>query len=321
LRSQHRRSTRTKVLVATVGAAAAATAAIVLPQAYASSTGSTDEPAAALRAAQEKLRERPAIPGTAWVVDPRTSQMVVTADATVAGDRWNALMSTVRLMGDRVVRVERSNGEFRLYAEGGDAIFAGGARCSLGFNVTTRDNRSAFLTAGHCGVAASRWSFAQNARPAATVQRATFPGNGDFALVTYDNRATRADSAVDIGGGRTVRITKAADAKVGQRVSRMGSTTGLHNGRVTALDATVNYPEGTVTGLVQTTVCAEGGDSGGPLFTQDGAAIGVTSGGSGDCRTGGVTFFQPVTAALTAVGARIAAGADTGRGNRDSIGG
>ncbi|MGW3965856.1 trypsin-like serine protease [Amycolatopsis sp. NPDC005003] len=52
-------------------------------------------------------------------------------------------------------------------------------------------------------------------------------------------------------------------------------------------------------------MCAEGGDSGGPLFTRDGAAIGITSGGSGNCRTGGVTFFQPVTTALLALEAGI----------------
>jgi hypothetical protein len=39
------------------------------------------------------------------------------------------------------------------------------------------------------------------------------------------------------------------------------------------------------------------------LFTQDGSAIGLTSGGSGDCRTDGVTFLQPVTIALEKVGA------------------
>ncbi|MBI0383642.1 trypsin-like serine protease, partial [Streptomyces albiflaviniger] len=89
-----------------------------------------------------------------------------------------------------------------------------------------------------------------------------------------------------------------------QEVFRSGSTTGLRSGKVTGLNATVNYPEGTVTGLVQTTVCAEPGDSGGPLFAQ-GVALGVTSGGSGDCDRGGVTFFQPVTKALTALGVSI----------------
>ncbi len=94
----------------------------------------------------------------------------------------------------------------------------------------------------------------------------------------------------------------------------MGSTTGLADGQVLGLDATVNYPEGTVTGLIQTNVCAEPGDSGGPLFTQDGLAVGLTSGGSGDCTVGGETFFQPVTTALEAVGATLGDGTGAGAG-------
>ena len=66
----------------------------------------------------------------------------------------------------------------------------------------------------------------------------------------------------------------------------------------------MNYSEGSVSGLIDTNVCAEPGDSGGALF--DGSyAIGLTSGGSGDCSSGGETFFQPVTAALGAEGATI----------------
>jgi streptogrisin B len=100
-------------------------------------------------------------------------------------------------------------------------------------------------------------------------------------------------------------ITTAANAFVGESVTRRGSTTGIHSGKVTALNATVHYSSGgTVRGLIQTTVCAEPGDSGGSLY--DGtAAIGLTSGGSGDCKSGGTTFFQPVTAALSAYGVAI----------------
>jgi streptogrisin D len=221
----------------------------------------------------------------------------------VTGERWNNLVSTVKSMGSKV-KLERTEGTFRLFAEGGDAIFAGGSRCSLGFNVVTGDGRPGFLTAGHCTAAGRQFSLAANGRAAATVVRSTFPGNGDFALLTYNNRDTDAPSEVDTGNG-TVRIRRAAEAQVGRQVQRMGSTTGLRSGRVTGLNATVNYPEGAVTGLIQTTVCAEGGDSGGPLFARNGDAIGLTSGGSGDCRRGGVTFFQPVTKALAAVGARI----------------
>lgn len=259
---------------------------------------------ATLGSAARTMRKQVRIPGTAWAVDPRTNQLVVTADSTVSTRNWNRLAATVRSLGNGVARLQRSAGEFRLFAEGGDAIFGGRARCSLGFNVTTR-NGPGFLTAGHCGVAARRWSDAPNGRPIGTVEDATFPGRGDFALVTYDDSATEAPSAVDIGRGRLVQIRQAAEAVVGQRVIRMGSTTGLDDGTVLALDVTVNYPEGTVTGLIQTDVCAEPGDSGGPLFTANGAAIGLTSGGSGNCAVGGETFFQPVPAALRAVGADL----------------
>ncbi|WP_455352037.1 S1 family peptidase [Streptomyces sp. SYSU K217416] len=261
-----------------------------------------------LKSATRTLTRQASIPGTAWAVDPRTNQILVTADRTVTGERWDQLESAVESLGTGTARIQKSQGEFKPFLEGGDAIFGGGARCSLGFNVTTQDGQPGFLTAGHCGVATEQWSEDPNGAPIGTVQAATFPGEGDFALVTYDDPGVDAPSAVDVGGGQTVQITQAADAAVGQQVFRMGSTTGLRDGAVTGLDATVNYPEGTVTGLIQTSVCAEPGDSGGALFTPDGSAIGLTSGGSGDCTAGGETFFQPVTTALAAVGAEIGAG-------------
>lgn len=276
--------------------------AVLLPQANAEQTAPEDVPSA-MDALTSLRQER--ITGTAWAVDPRTDRMVITADATVTGDTWNELEGAVEAVGSDVARLQRSKGEFRLFAEGGDAIFSSGSRCSLGFNVVTEDGSPGFLTAGHCGVAADQWSDTADGAPIATVQDAVFPGDGDFALLTYDDPLTQAASAVDVGGDQLVEITSAEEATIGEQVFRMGSTTGLFDGEVVGLDATVNYAEGTVTGLIQTTVCAEPGDSGGPLFTQDGAAIGLTSGGSGDCTTGGETFFQPVTTALEAVGATI----------------
>ncbi|MEV7074090.1 S1 family peptidase [Streptomyces sp. NPDC093990] len=273
-----------------------------------------------LAAGAKTLKEEATIPGTAWAVDPRTNKILVTADSTVTGAKWNTLESTVKSLGSDMATVKRSAGTFKTFVSGGDAIFAGGARCSLGFNVTAGDGSPAFLTAGHCGVAAEQWSDSQGGQPIATVDQATFPGDGDFALVKYDDPATEAPSEVNVGGGQTVAINQAADAEVGLQVFRMGSTTGLADGQVLGLDATVNYPEGTVTGLIQTNVCAEPGDSGGSLFTQDGAAIGLTSGGSGDCTAGGETFFQPVTTALQAVGATLGAG-DAAGGAGDQAGG
>ncbi|WP_030185505.1 S1 family peptidase [Streptomyces violaceorubidus] len=257
-----------------------------------------------LRSGAQTLKSEASIPGTSWAIDPRTNRILVTADSTVTGERWDRLESTVEGLGSGRATVRKSAGTFKTFASGGDAVFGGGARCSLGFNVTAGDGSPAFLTAGHCGVAADQWSDAQGGQPVATVDQAVFPGEGDFALVTYDDPATEAPSEVDLGD-QTLPISRAAEATVGQEVFRMGSTTGLADGRVLGLDATVNYPEGTVTGLIQTDVCAEPGDSGGSLFTRDGLAIGLTSGGSGDCTVGGETFFQPVTTALDAFGATL----------------
>ncbi|WP_167359192.1 S1 family peptidase [Streptomyces bungoensis] len=283
-----------------------------------------DNTTASLKAAARTLKTRATIPGTAWAIDPRTNKVAVTADSTVTGAKWDKLQSTVRSLGSGMATLKKSAGAFKTLVSGGDAIFSqvqgGGVRCSLGFNVTASDGTPAFLTAGHCGVAAKDWSDSQNGQPIATVDQATFPGN-DFSLVKYNDATTQAPSEVNAGNGQTVQITQAADATVGETVFRMGSTTGLHNGQVTGLDATVNFqsetnPGGvdTVNGLIQTNVCAEAGDSGGSLFTQDGGAVGLTSGGSGDCTSGGETFFQPVTAALQATGATLGNGGNGGNG-------
>ncbi|WP_405997907.1 S1 family peptidase [Streptomyces sp. NBC_00829] len=272
-----------------------------------------------LKAAAGTLAEKATIPGTAWAVDPKTNQILVTADSTVTGGRWDTLESTVESLGGGMARIQKSEGTFKPFAVGGEAIFGGSPeaqrrpRCSLGFNVTTKDGSPGFLTAGHCVVDEKKWAEDASSQPTATVEKSTFPGDGDFALVKYDDPKKQVASTVDLGG-KTVDIKQAAEATVGQEVSRTGSTTGVKGGKVTGLDATVNYREGSVTGVIQTDVCAEGGDSGGPLFTQDGSALGLTSGGSGDCTRGGVTFFQPVTTALKAVDAKIGDG-DGGAGN------
>ncbi|MDT0565883.1 S1 family peptidase [Streptomyces sp. DSM 3412] len=261
------------------------------------------------------LKEEATVPGTAWAIDPRTNKLQVTADSTVTGENWDTIESTVESLGSGMATIKKSAGTFKTFLEGGDAIFGGGARCSAGFNVVNAEGAPAFLTAGHCGVAEAEWSEEEGGAPIGTVDAATatFPGAGDFALVDYNDPATQAASTVDLGNGQTVDITAAGEAAVGLQVFRMGSTTGLADGQVTGLEATVNYPEGTVTGLIQTNVCAEPGDSGGSLFTEDGQAIGLTSGGSGDCTVGGETFFQPVTTALAATGATLGdAGAGAG---------
>ncbi|MGW2723221.1 S1 family peptidase [Streptomyces sp. NPDC001492] len=256
-----------------------------------------------LKAAASTLRAAPRVAGTAWVMDYRTNQVVVQADSTVSSTDWSKMTKVAGGIGS-YVRMERTQGTFTTRLNGASPILSTGGRCSAGFNVT--NGQSDFiLTAGHCGPTGSVW-FADNQgnqQLGKTVQQ-NFPGS-DFSLVQYANGAAGAGAdIVAIGNGNGVRITGVGDPAVGERVFRSGSTSGLHDGEVKGLDATVNYPEGTVTGLIETNVCAEPGDSGGPLFSE-GIALGVTSGGSGDCASGGTTFFQPVTKAMQALGVQL----------------
>ncbi|WP_338675657.1 S1 family peptidase [Streptomyces sp. SCSIO 30461] len=256
---------------------------------------------AELKSARKTLTDRATIAGTSWATDPVTNKVVVTADRTVEGDEWAKLQAVVKSLGGKV-ELRKSAGEFKKYIAAGDAIHSGGGRCSLGFNVV-KDGEPHFITAGHCGETGSEWSESEGGPAIGSMVDSQFPEN-DFALVKYSGD-TEHPSEVNLYDGTTQEITKAADATVGMQVTRSGSTTQVHDGEVTGLDATVNYGDGqVVNGLIQTNVCAEPGDSGGALFAGD-SAIGLTSGGSGDCSTGGETFFQPVTEALQVFGAEI----------------
>ncbi|MEU3682264.1 S1 family peptidase [Streptomyces sp. NA03103] len=256
-----------------------------------------------LRSAASTLRAAPRVPGTAWALDYRSNEVVVRGDRTVSGADWSRLTGVAAGIGE-FVRMERVEGTFTTRLNGAEPILSTAGRCSAGFNVT--DGTSDFiLTAGHCGPTGSVWfGDGEGGRQVGETVAGSFPGD-DFSLVKYAGGKAGDDAdVVAVGDGKGVRITGTGEPAVGQRVFRSGSTSGLRAGRVTALDATVNYPEGTVTGLIQTDVCAEPGDSGGPMFSE-GLALGVTSGGSGDCAKGGTTFFQPLPEAMKSLGVRL----------------
>ncbi|MBB5873776.1 streptogrisin D [Allocatelliglobosispora scoriae] len=235
--------------------------------------------------------------GTAWSLDPVTNQVVVTADSTVTGTRLADLRGTVDKSAGGA-RIVQTPGVFRPLISGGDAIYSGGYRCSLGFNVRA-GSVYYFITAGHCTNIGVPW-YSNSARTIKLGDRTgtSFPTN-DYGIVRYTNT-----SIAITGGVGSQDITAAANAYVNENVRRRGSTTGIHSGKVTGLNAVVNYAEGTVREMIQTNVCAEGGDSGGSLY--DGSlAIGLTSGGSGNCSSGGVTFFQPVPEVLNRYGVQV----------------
>ncbi|MEV4543637.1 S1 family peptidase [Micromonospora echinaurantiaca] len=258
--------------------------------------------AAELARATAELENGAKIPGTAWWTDPATNQVVVSVDSTVTGAKLERVKAAAARTNG-AVRIEAEPGVLSTRISGGHAIYAGGGgRCSLGFNVRSGSTYY-FLTAGHCTNISSSWySNSSQTNLLGTRAGSSFPGN-DYGIVRHNNSANAAGN-VYLYNGSYRDITGAGNAYVNQSVQRSGSTTGLRSGRVTALNATVNYAEGSVSGLIRTTVCAQPGDSGGPLFAGS-TALGLTSGGSGNCSTGGTTYFQPVTEALSRYGVSV----------------
>jgi len=178
---------------------------------------------------------------------------------------------------------------------GGDAYLINrGARCSIGFSVTT-----GFVSAGHCGTVGSSATTSSGAS-LGTFSGSVFPGSADMSYVRTVS-GTTLRGYIDGYGQGNLPVSGSTAAATGASICRSGSTTGVFCGTVRALGATVNYAEGRVTGLTQTSVCAEPGDSGGSFYS-GAQAQGVTSGGSGDCSRGGTTYFQPVNEILSTYG-------------------
>ncbi|WP_030981509.1 S1 family peptidase [Streptomyces sp. NRRL WC-3744] len=288
--------TARRVRLTAVATGFLAAAAFAAPTANASDVHTFS--ATQLTKASDSVRQAD-VPGTAWAVDSKSGRVVVTADSTVSQAEIAKIKKQAGANADALV-VKRTPGKFNKLISGGDAIYASSWRCSLGFNVQDSSGNYYFLTAGHCTDGAGTWwSNSSHTTTLGTTAGSSFPGN-DYGIVRYTNSSVTKSGAVG-----SQDITSAATPSVGTTVYRRGSTTGTHSGRVTALNATVNYGGGDiVSGLIQTTVCAEPGDSGGPLYGGT-TAYGLTSGGSGNCTSGGTTFFQPVTEALSAYGVHV----------------
>jgi len=255
-------------------------------------------PSAASLSGAASAVESLGIAGTSWAVDERTGKLRVFADSTVGeADLAAVRRATGRFAG--AMTVERLDGRLRTLLSGGDAIYTSSWRCSAGVNVQSGSTYY-FVTAGHCTDGLPTWYTSSGLTTAVGPTTGTsFPGN-DFGVVRYSNPAVPHPGTIG-----TVDVTGTATAYVGQSVCRRGSTTGVRCGRVTALNATVNYGNGDVVyGLIQTNICAEPGDSGGPLYAGD-KVIGILSGGSGNCTSGGTTFYQPIQEVLSAYGLTV----------------
>ncbi|TWP51095.1 S1 family peptidase [Lentzea tibetensis] len=236
---------------------------------------------------------------TGWHVDETTNSVVVEVNRNAAAGT-EGFIQTAKSLSPAVKVVEVAESPTTLYdLRGGDAVYMGGGRCSLGFSV-----QGGFVIAGHCGRAGTATQ-GFNRVAQGTYAASVFPGNDMAWVRTNANWTPR--GWVNRYGGANVLVKGSTETAVGGAICRSGSTTGWHCGSVQQKNSTVNYPQGTVRGLTRTNVCAEPGDSGGSWISGT-QAQGVTSGGSGNCRTGGTTYYQPVNPILSRYGLRLVTG-------------
>ncbi|GAA1076369.1 S1 family peptidase [Nocardiopsis metallicus] len=253
-----------------------------------------------LEAVIDDLNEAAHQPGVVGWYPEITSDTVVLEVLEGAEADAEALIADAGVDASTVT-IETTTETPELYADiiGGLAYTMGG-RCSVGFAATNASGQPGFVTAGHCGRVGTQVSIG-NGR--GVFERSVFPGN-DAAFVRGTSNFTLTNLVSRYNSGGYATVSGSSTAPIGSQVCRSGSTTGWYCGTIQARNQTVSYPQGTVHSLTRTSVCAEPGDSGGS-FISGTQAQGVTSGGSGNCRTGGTTFYQEVNPMLNSWNLRL----------------
>ncbi|MCX4522858.1 S1 family peptidase [Streptomyces anulatus] len=250
-----------------------------------------------LDAAKARVDALPAPSGvSSWHVDPATSSVVVNVVASEQRDNdVRSFVAKAREAGPVTVETTAEAPQtFAAGTVGGDPYYTGNVRCSIGFSV-----HGGFVTAGHCGGAGQSvrgW----DGSAIGNFQGSSFPGD-DYAWVNVANGWWTVPVVIGWGTISDQLVRGSNEAPVGASICRSGSTTHWHCGNVLAKNETVNYSQGAVHQMTKTSVCAEGGDSGGSFISGD-QAQGVTSGGWGNCSGGGETWYQPVNEILNRYG-------------------
>ncbi|GAB2612584.1 S1 family peptidase [Kribbella endophytica] len=232
-----------------------------------------------------------------WSTDARTGTIVVNVQAGKRSAATDAFVNKLTKAGAITVKevAAQAPQTFAAGTVGGDPYYTGNVRCSIGFSV-----HGGFVTAGHCSGAGAR-TRGWDGSAQGVFRGSSFPGN-DYAWVQVDSGWWTVPVVLGWGQVSDQLVRGSWEAPVGTSVCRSGSTTHWHCGTILAKNETVNYGNGQLFyGATKTNVCAEGGDSGGSFITGD-QAQGVTSGGWGNCSSGGETWFQPVNEILGAYG-------------------
>ncbi|HET6292613.1 MAG TPA: S1 family peptidase [Kribbella sp.] len=266
---------------------------------------------AALNSIHAELDQLPAIPNTSWGVDPSTNRVSVEIyDGVSAADR--AQIEAIAAKRGDAVQIEKLPGTLKPTVDlpAGVGITSDWKICTAGFNVQNTNGDKFFLTSGHCvtggyrtwnkrtggallGVATSRWQY----------------GPSDYAVIDYTGPGVVAYGTVFYNSAHH-QITGSRYVSDGEPVKRVGTISKDLVGTVLLPSTTVTYQDGTrLDYMIKTSLCAQTGDSGGPLFSGT-AALGITSASTTNraCDSNvsdDRTFYEPVQAVLNQYGLKV----------------
>ena len=227
-----------------------------------------------------------------WYVDVAANRLVVMAKPGAEADAAKFAKDSGAGAVSVVAAPEQARPMYDI--RGGDQfVINGNTLCSIGFAVA-----GGFVTAGHCGGTGSP-TLGYNNVAQGNFAGSSFPGN-DYAWVRTNANWTSQPWVNNYAGGNVV-VAGSADAAIGSSICRSGRTTGWRCGTLLGRNETITYAQGSVSGLSRSNACAQPGDSGGSWISGN-QAQGVTSGGTGNCSTGGTMWFQPVNEILGVYG-------------------
>ncbi|MGV9281869.1 alpha-lytic protease prodomain-containing protein [Streptomyces sp. NPDC003730] len=245
----------------------------------------------------------------AWSVDLSADKVIV----KVNNDRGAAAKAFLAKAAEHGSAVRIVRGEKK--AEAKAAIYPGSKMtlndstgwCSVGYGARDRSGNQYLVSAGHCIVNTLRYdgtAFAKGYR----TRYALGTRSVDMGIATVNSGHSITTSVGTWGNSNPVAVRGSSRASSGAALCKSGATTGWTCGTVGSYNNTVTYvdrnggPDTVVSGLASSSVCVEGGDSGGAYISGN-QAQGMTSGGPTDQQCSGVnsrgsSYFQPLDDAL-----------------------
>ncbi|GAA4659840.1 S1 family peptidase [Streptomyces youssoufiensis] len=250
----------------------------------------------------------------AWSVDlPSDTVVVEVANDKSAGAR--AFLKQAKSLGKavRVVEGKQQLAPQALVYPGSRMTF-NGYLCSVGYGAKDSSGRQYLVTAGHCiedlpDLYYDNQHFAKGEK----TRFAIGTNSVDMGIARVDSDDQIATKVGTWGSAGTVAVKGSKRAASGAALCKSGQTTKWTCGAVKSYNVTVTYvdqnggPDTVVRGLGSSSVCTQGGDSGGAYISGN-QAQGMTSGGptnqkcNGSVNSPGSSYFQPLDDALSYYG-------------------